>query len=110
MLSSHDMKTGNSSSRVAGQSMVQLVSVEKEVDKVVAVGTAIGYDFSKGEEGIKAVIARREEEDNAIYDDISAVCGGFCFGCGFWVLARAAQSVVPYLALLLFGSCQAVSL
>ncbi|KAK1592261.1 hypothetical protein Q3G72_021991 [Acer saccharum] len=38
------------------------------------------------------------------------VCGGFCFGCCFWVLAQAAWSVVPCLALLLFGSCWAVTL
>ncbi|KAK4845842.1 hypothetical protein QYF36_009775 [Acer negundo] len=48
-LAEGDSKTKNSSNRVAGQSMLQLVSVEEKVDKVVAVGTTIGFDFSKGE-------------------------------------------------------------
>ncbi|KAK4852260.1 hypothetical protein QYF36_022459 [Acer negundo] len=67
---SHGMRTRNSSSRISGQCLVNSGTVEEEVDKVVAIGTAIGFKFSDAEEEVRVAIARREEEDNARYNAI----------------------------------------
>ncbi|KAK4846128.1 hypothetical protein QYF36_013394 [Acer negundo] len=92
-LAEGDSKTKNSSNRVAGQSMLQLVSVEEKVDKVVAVGTTIGFDFSKGERILGPLLLegkRRTMQDTML--SLQFVVGfalvmafGFLLGLRVWI-------------------------
>ncbi|KAK1575376.1 hypothetical protein Q3G72_004903 [Acer saccharum] len=63
----HKMKTRNAKHREVEQRSIELVSgsVEAEVANTLAVGAAIGIDFSEVEEEVMAEITRREYEDLA---------------------------------------------
>ncbi|KAK1548967.1 hypothetical protein Q3G72_008921 [Acer saccharum] len=73
--SSHSMRTRNARLRgaeeVLGNQAMEVGSVEAEVANTIAIGSAIGIDFSKVEEEVLEEMPIREEEDLACYATIS---------------------------------------
>ncbi|KAK1587479.1 hypothetical protein Q3G72_013262 [Acer saccharum] len=79
------MKTRNAKHREVEQRSIELVlgSVEAEVANTLAVGAAIGIDFSEVEEEVMAEITRREYEDLARCAANSGCVSGCLLG-GCW--------------------------